>query len=420
MNPPGGAMLRRGYVGFLLLSATCLVTVFACAGQERRRILTLLFDGVPEEETAQPAEQASESEPGRPAPTPRRTITLLDPSSPKALTVSANHATFAANCGACHQEDVAVTDERCTVCHAIGLHQDTDVEMTCGSCHVEHSGRLADLTRMDSDRCTDCHDAHPFENEHPQFSLLDDAAAAAEAKYARGVEVFHSIHTEMEVLEGDREGEPLHCFDCHRLDPMRPLAFEPPAYEQACSSCHELEALHKSIPEAGWNDARQGLPDGADVNQALLTDARWGVLQERLKGGPELAALAEAREKMADQGLADCLRCHSFADAEIDGRHYAVVPPIRHRPWFPSLRFRHGAHAFLDCRQCHVVPEDSSAELGRPMLPSLEQCSGCHRQGGASNACSTCHTFHARTPRFESDTQRQKRVMKLLNLPPES
>ena len=69
MNPPGGAMLRRGYVGFLLLSATCLVTVFACAGQERRRILTLLFDGVPEEETAQPAEQASESEPGRPAPT---------------------------------------------------------------------------------------------------------------------------------------------------------------------------------------------------------------------------------------------------------------------------------------------------------------------------------------------------------------
>lgn len=422
MRPPGGSMSQRCVVGLLLAGLASVALGLACAGQERRRILTLLFDGVPEEDAAGRTDQAPAAEAGSTAASPRRRITLLDPASPKAQTVSSNHASFAGNCGACHAENVTVTDDRCRACHTERAHQSgIELPFSCGSCHAEHSGRQADLTRMGSDPCTECHDLAPFEEEHCEFPLLDDADSAREAKYAAGLEVFHSLHAEMEVAQGEREGEPLHCFDCHRLDPSRPQAFQPPTYQQTCSPCHELEVVHKSIPETGWGQVRGGLPPGVDPEQALLTDARWEALRAELQGRPELAALAEARQKMARAGLADCFRCHTFVDREIDGDHYAVVPPTRYRrPWFPSVRFKHSAHAFMDCQGCHVVPGDSSAELGRLMLPGLETCAGCHREQGASSACSTCHTFHTRVPTFTTDAQRQKRVFELLNLQPKS
>jgi predicted CXXCH cytochrome family protein len=294
-----------------------------------------------------------------------------------------------------------------------------DLKITCGSCHVEHSGRLADLTQMPSDRCTGCHDMAPFEEEHPQFSLVADADAARKAKYASGVEVFHSIHMEMDVPTGDREDEPFHCLDCHGLDPMGGEGFTKPTYERSCSFCHELETPHKSLPQTSWADVRGNLPEGVDPNLALVTDARWRAFEDSGASEEHLEALAEARETMVDDGLEECFRCHSFVDREIDDEPHAVVPQLQHRrQWFRWVRFSHSAHTFLDCRHCHQLAEDSDEELGHLMLPGQENCAACHRQGGASSACSTCHTFHERVPRYEPDPARQKRVQDIWRLQP--
>lgn len=407
-------MSRRWLLGCLATLAVCGLMFAACSQEQKRKLLPVFFDGVPTEDSAasSSSEAPATDQPGEPEPAPRR-ASLLDPSSPMATQVSHHHAFFASRCDACHEPDVAVTDARCTSCHQAGSHHGAEVDMTCGSCHAEHSGRLADLTRTPTDRCTACHDNAPYEEEHAEFSLIDDAAAAARAKYAGGVEVFHSIHLEAEVPEGDRADQPFHCLDCHTYDPMQPDTFGRPDYERACRSCHEL-AVHKSIPETDWQSLRGTLPPGADPNAALVTDARWRAFEESAPEAGQLAALSTVRGKMAEDGLEECFRCHSFVDREIDGDHYAVVPPARTGSWFRWGRFSHSAHAFLDCQRCHTPAEDAESDLGHPMLPNQATCAECHRQGGVSNACSTCHLFHVRQPRYDSDTVRQKRITDLI------
>jgi predicted CXXCH cytochrome family protein len=416
-------MSQRIVVGSLLAGVTLVILGLACAEQERLRILTLLFDGVPEEEPGQQTPgEAPDSERGRQiAEAPAPTRTLLDPSSPKAHTVSLNHASFATNCDRCHSPNATVTDDHCQACHTERAHE-AGIEMpaSCGSCHPEHQGRSADLTRPASDRCTECHDAGPFEEEHAEFALIDDPDAAREAKYATGLEIFHTIHAGAPLPDGDREGEDCRCMDCHFLHPTQPDTFEPPTYDTVCHRCHELE-VHKSVPSTSWPELRAELPTEADPAPVLLTDARWREWKRQAGDTPAVTAMQQARDALIDDGLEECFRCHSFADREVDGERYAVVPPTRYRrQWFSRVRFKHSAHAFLDCRECHVAPSKVPDELGYLMLPDQEKCASCHREGGASNACSTCHTFHTRTPWFKSDLERQKLVTGLLNLQPGS
>ncbi len=76
-------------------------------------------------------------------------------------------------------------------------------------------------------------------------------------------------------------------------------------------------------------------------------------------------------------------------------------------------KFNHTAHltlpALSDCRYCH---QDKSSQpitrpIGRmPQLPShhvmtsefatmnVQQCSACHRPGGANDRCVQCHNYH--------------------------
>ncbi|MCP4248584.1 MAG: hypothetical protein GY778_16160 [bacterium] len=422
MSMPSGLASRRWLAGTLMVGALGGALLLACADQERRRILTLLFDGVPPEETGSkapatstgPGPQDAAPDAGQP---PVQTARFLDPNSTKARTVSSNHASFATNCDRCHGTGAQVVDDACLACHTERAHQpSTEMPFSCGSCHVEHSGPTADLTRPGSDRCTECHDEDPFEEEHPEFALLDDADAARVAKYATGLEVFHSVHRDLPLPDGEREGEALACMDCHRMAPAQPERFEPPTYQASCARCHELE-LHKSTPQVDWAELRDQLAAGADSSVALLSDARFAAWQGTDPDAAVASSVEKVREALIDDGLEACFRCHSLADRDIDGDRYAVVPVTRYRSrWFPRMRFKHSAHTFLDCAACHVAPGEQAQELGTLMLPGVDNCTTCHRAEGASSACSTCHTFHTRTARYDHDPARSQRAKQLLNL----
>lgn len=380
------ATSKRWLLRSVLVVVACAVLLVSCSEQQRQRVMMALIDGYPQDEgTAGDAEQAksetAEAEDGRIAAAP----TGEDESAGSFKGVSANHADFATDCDACHGPDKLVTDDRCGECHDVGLHQDAEMDATCGSCHLEHRGLGADLTQVGVERCTECHDQHPFEEEHPEFVLVADAEAARKAKYAAGLEVFHSLHAE------DSE-----CSECHRPTSGGAPAFKPVTFAEACATCHELDE-HQMVPETGWAELRTKLPAGDLADVVLLADARWRQRVEALKDQPELAAVEEVREALADDGLEECFRCHSFIEKGAEGAATLAVAPVRYRSrWFGSARFNHGVHSDMDCADCHAVPKDEDTELGRLMLPPKDTCAECHNADAASATCATCHLFHYR------------------------
>ncbi len=43
-------------------------------------------------------------------------------------------------------------------------------ETECSTCHLEHLGREAAITRVGDGRCLPCHELGSFNREHPQFA----------------------------------------------------------------------------------------------------------------------------------------------------------------------------------------------------------------------------------------------------------
>lgn len=94
-----------------------------------------------------------------------------------------------------------------------------------------------------------------------------------------------------------------------------------------------------------------------------------------------------------DAGLRATGRCDS---CHADWR--ASDPPRAARTDLPParIRFSHARHLGRDgrCSTCHAGVERIGLAT-RLELPRMEQCLQCHRPGGASDACATCHLVEA-------------------------
>lgn len=193
--------------------------------------------------------------------------------------VAAVHATWDANCNACHvpfspisgdaafhSSTDAVLSQRCTTCHAGAVHHRDQVpELACASCHREHRGRDASLVRIPDGHCTQCHGnlaAHlksgaktVFQNavtrfdkdSHPQFSVegadrkrvpLDKATDPGRLKFNHKVHLSPGMATKeggnpaltldklperfrkryRQAGQKDQDLVKLDCASCHRLD----------------------------------------------------------------------------------------------------------------------------------------------------------------------------------------------------------
>ena len=165
--------------------------------------------------------------------------------------LSSSHANLEAECSACHTPLEDVADASCSTCHekygdelgsytwnAHYLYRSGDFtrlvsspdEMSCATCHVEHEGREAEITRVADAQCVVCHEYGSFNRDHPQFDFVgekDDETLS-----------FQHTHHVAEVMERN-EIEDLEraCLTCHepRADGS---SFEPIRFDRHCDSCH--------------------------------------------------------------------------------------------------------------------------------------------------------------------------------------
>ncbi len=394
--------------------------VLACAPEQRSRVLTLLFDGVPD--------GGAESVRDRSRRAPVVPVAL------KAESISHHHASFASQCNQCHVDETTggLADSKCVACHIAQPHvegQSVDTnEARCSSCHREHQGSSASLTLVPVPRCTPCHKVHPFESAHPEFELVKaDAEDVAEAKHATGLEVFHATHVKQTHRSGPRQGQALDCIDCHAPD-SGGAGFLPPTFDEHCSACHNVPR-HKNVSPPDWNELTKELAEGADAELLLLSNARWRAAEKELEQAvdeaederqeqleEQLESLQEFRDELKDTEVGDCLLCHTLVERKVGDETMAVFASTRFRTeWFEKVKFSHQAHAYLACSHCHQVPASAEEELGRLMLPSITVCTACHREDGASNHCSVCHRYHDRTP-IGPFGANQHEAIRLLNI----
>jgi predicted CXXCH cytochrome family protein len=192
------------------------------------------------------------------------------------------HASGERDCAACHVNFSPIrgdallagtggtsnaADQRCKVCHGdVVDHHPIQVlqETACASCHTEHRGRDAVLTRTADRACTQCHadlDRHskdavhfqkvshfdPDPEHHPEFKSI--AADPGTLKFS------HRRHLALGLTFG-----PLDRSDACRLDEKFPPSFrqqyegfvkENQLLKLDCSACHQLGARDGASTSSG-------------------------------------------------------------------------------------------------------------------------------------------------------------------------
>jgi hypothetical protein len=114
-------------------------------------------------------------------------------------------------------------------------------------------------------------------------------------------------------------------------------------------------------------------------------------------GGAAAAAKVKALLEDKRQG---CPFCHVLQPGE---PFPTIVPPKIPTRWQQQATFDHRAHRPLACAACHekALQSEDTADI---LLPKLQTCRECHREGGGARAgCVECHLYHDRTKERSND-----------------
>jgi hypothetical protein len=360
----------------------------------------------------------------------------LQQASPGPL--AAAHAAWASDCQACHQDfqplrgdalslvglvrghktNRETLDSSCIKCHDTPLHHRAakpDEIPTCASCHREHRGATAAITRASDVACLNCHrdinghrtgpsglspatgdvirfasttsDSQP---QHPEFrSLTSDPGnikfnhwlhlqpgiAVADAKKKLKLsDLDESLRAKYAAFVKGDEPLQLDCTACHQPDTSGGRSMQPIAYEQHCAACHPLQmSLAEGKPAIE-------VPHGLSADR--LTTVLDGLLfaAERAQQLPQSLATDETGDlplipgKTLGKNLAQkisqdvlgrrvaaaraistrCHECHYPREGgDTDTVVVALEPPQIPTVWFAHARFDHSAHRHIQCRQCH-------------------------------------------------------------------
>jgi hypothetical protein len=119
-------------------------------------------------------------------------------------------------------------------------------------------------------------------------------------------------------------------------------------------------------------------------------------------GGGGAAAAAKVKELLADKRQG-CPFCHTVQPGATPEALPTIVPPKIPVRWQQHATFDHRAHRPLACAACHekALQSEDTADI---LLPKLQACRECHREGGGARAgCVECHLYHDRAKERSSD-----------------
>ena len=254
-----------------------------------------------------------------------------------------------------------------------------------------------------------------FADDHPEFQVHSQRL-----KDTNTLIFNHALHLSDLVK---RNGQPLACADCHQ--PAAAGAhFQPVTYAKNCQTCHALQfdaqnpqmrvphgepsnvrAYLRSLPTQYADLARRsGVTAQADTEKFVTEQMRQ--LRDRAFSGEnleqqvffasdpskQLAVGAGPGSVTARARFAGCAYCHEVKPGGADGlpQIARVTTPAR---WLIRGEFNHAKHNIVSCKECHGV--DVSRRTEDINLPTKKSCTECHSpQGGVSQACSTCHSYH--------------------------
>ncbi len=169
--------------------------------------------------------------------------------------LSANHSNFESECAKCHQSFRGVVNSKCSVCHektndklgvytfkAHYLHRSEETkriqdgmskhgkdETNCASCHPDHRGRGAAITRVLDSQCAQCHYSS-FNKDHPPFRLL---AVADDST----LKMTHVKHTKELLKKLNTPNIEQACLYCHNPQPDG-KGFKALDFDMHCADCH--------------------------------------------------------------------------------------------------------------------------------------------------------------------------------------
>ncbi len=189
----------------------------------------------------------------------------------------------------------------------------SSADLACSTCHIEHQGRLNDISFLNNEKCQSCH-TNRFESithGHPEFT---DYPNHREGR----IQFDHKSHASKHFAT---KGTSFDCRSCH-FDESHPSAVGPVGrsvnYEKACAACHD-QPLRNSISDGilvidlpSFDRAKieaAGLSLGAWPKEAsLMTDGtlspmlRWllsgskggQAILEKLPAGGKISELSES------------------------------------------------------------------------------------------------------------------------------
>ncbi|MBM3262864.1 MAG: hypothetical protein FJY97_05485 [candidate division Zixibacteria bacterium] len=114
------------------------------------------------------------------------------------------------------------------------VHANTQGEVACMSCHQEHRGKNARLTRMDVARCQPCHVLQfaSFAEGHPEFETrhLDSSIR----------QPFNHVTHEKEYFA--TKGVSFACANCHQTA-INGRDMQVAGFEKSCGGCHRAQTM---------------------------------------------------------------------------------------------------------------------------------------------------------------------------------
>jgi hypothetical protein len=357
-------------------------------------------------------------------------------------TIHHDNMTQDLTCATCHLEHkvgntlARMSDRHCTVCHA-------DLQVKDGKPRFE--AKVTDLVQhpeialfrknlKDQTQIKFNHKAHAKEVRGPSgpvtlgcasCHLEDDAGKYMKAvTYEVHCKACHPLSTSDDVAVPHQRPEVIQGFLLVRAPakaaPAGAAAPAKPADKPAEEGTGRKRPGSAGIPRhevrlASLFAASAVMADGGQLPILLAQRKRGGDAEEEEKpaaaapsaapsggaggGVGSGAAAAKVKELLADKRQG-CAYCHTVQPAEPLA---TIVPPKIPTRWQQQAHFDHRAHRPLACSACHEAAR-TSEDTADILLPKLQVCRECHRDGGGARAaCVECHLYHDRAKERSSD-----------------